>query len=499
MRWLTPLVSVFLLASLGGVMPASALDTAPTQPVLPPSSLMITAYQASADGLDLVQVYNDSSEVLQLDGMALWYSQADGASVEAVALSGYMRPYAHAVVAAVDVLVSSEGIAFRFVPTGATPKALWVSVDGYASVTIPGDVKADGKAYKRGRTTTGYSTSASALNTPLVGSVLEADALYRPPEPPRFEIIEVLTRARDCSPFDQDVRCGDYIKLRVLPGYVEGGEIGYRLRTGGEPSVSNTFSLLNSSRHGEYILQRIRDDGARISLSNGGGYVWLEDVYGLQKYEDTLVQYADAGSEKFIDQSWALNDQMGKWQWALPSPLGANEFPQVVERALVSSAVTTCPAGKYRNPETNRCRSIEDAVSELAACDEGKERNPVTNRCRSVVSTAAITLTPCDADQERNPATNRCRSVLAASQSLTPCKEGYERNPATNRCRKSSVVASAADMVADQAAIQKGGGSLLTSALLVTAGIGAVGYGVYEWRSEIWRGSRRLAQLVLRK
>ena len=498
MKWLTPIVSVFLLASFGA-MPASALDTAPTQPVLPASPLMITAYQASVDGLDLVQVYNDSDELLRLDGMTLWYSQADGASVGAVALSGYMRPYAHAVIAAVDVLVSSEGIEFRFVPTGATPKAVWVSVDGYAPVTIPSDVKADGKVYKRGRTTTGYSTAASALNSALVGAVLESDILYLPPGPPRLEIIEVLTRARDCSPFDQDVRCGDYIKLRVLPGYVEGDEVGYRLRTGGESSVSNTFSLLNSSRHGEYILQRIRDDGARISLSNSGGYLWLEDAYGLERYHETLVEVADAGSEKYIDRSWALNGDIGTWQWALPNPTGENIFPEVVEPVVSVAAESVCPAGKYRNPETKRCRSIEDAVSELAACEEGKERNPATNRCRSVVTTASAALMPCDVGQERNPTTNRCRSVLAASQALTPCKDGYERNPVTNRCRKSSVMASAIDVAADQAAIQKGGGSLLTSALLVTAGIGAIGYGVYEWRSEIWRGSRKLAQLVLRK
>lgn len=498
MRWLTPIVSVFLLASFGA-MPASALDTAPTQPIVPLSPLMITAYQASVDGMDLVQVYNDSDELLQLDGMALWYSQADGTSVEAVALHGYMRPYTHVMIAAVDVLVASDDIEFRFVPTGVAPKAVWVNVDGYASVTIPSDVKTDGKVYKRGRTTTGYSTAASALNAALVGGVLEADHLYVAPSAPLLEVVEILARSRECSPFEVDVRCSDYVKLRALDGYVDTDAVKYRLRTGGAVSVSNTFSLINSSRHGDYVLQRIRDDGEGISLVNGGGYVWLEDAYGLQKYEDTLVQYADAGSEKYIDQSWALNSETGEWQWATPNPLGSNQFPEVVEQALVSSATTTCPAGKYRNPETNRCRSIEDAVSELATCDEGKERNPVTNRCRSVVSTAATTLAPCDEGQERNPATNRCRSVLAASQTLTPCKEGYERNPATNRCRKSSAVVSAVGAVAEQAAIQKGGGSLLTSALLVTAGIGAVGYGVYEWRSELWRGGRKLAQTVLRK
>jgi len=42
-----------------------------------------------------------------------------------------------------------------------------------------------------------------------------------------------------------------------------------------------------------------------------------------------------------------------------------------------------CGEGRYRNPETNRCKKIE-TEPELKPCAEGYERNPETNRCRKI-------------------------------------------------------------------------------------------------------------------
>ena len=82
--------------------------------------------------------------------------------------------------------------------------------------------------------------------------------------------------------------------------------------------------------------------------------------------------------------------------------------------------------------------------------------------------------------------------MVSIASSLVPCESGYERNPETNRCRKSLAGASvlASPAAADT---EQGSGSSLKTALIVTAGMGALGYGFYEWRYELLRLLRRLA------
>ncbi len=179
------------------------------------------------------------------------------------------------------------------------------------------------------------------------------------------------------------------------------------------------------------------------------------------------------------DQAWAYVD--GGWQYTtVPTPGYANEATPGEGGVLAMSTLAPCPAGKYRNPLTNRCRTIEDDAAILTDCQEGYYRNPETNRCRKIALAAA--LTPCQAGYMRNPETNRCRKD-EADDGLTPCKEGQERNPETNRCRKVAIETSS---LATPAAAQ----SLTTnnSALpwvIGIAALGALGYGVFEWRHEI--------------
>ncbi len=492
------IVLVFVLTQLFSVafVGAEPIPT-PTEPQLPASPLIITAYQASIDGLDLVQIYNDSDDILSLNGMNLRYSnKANATVIFSVPLDGLMRPNSHILIAATDVLASSANVAVRFMPSGWAPKAVWLESASFASVTLPADVKTDGVIYKRSKTTTGYSTAVSALNTALSGNSIEADMMYIIPPSPALKVVEVLARAKTCSPFDVDVTCNDYVKLEMLPGFDPATAASYRLRTGGSESITNDFSLANASVRNGYLLLSQRNDNEPMSLSNGGGYIWLEDTYGLVRYGETLVEYADGGSETYVNQSWALNDQTASWQWGIPSPFGENIFHEPAPEVVVTLA--DCPAGKYRNPETNRCRSIEEAVSELASCEEGKERNPLTNRCRSIITTAAANLSPCEAGQERNPLTNRCRQVLAASQSLAPCDEGQERSRETNRCRK--VVAGASNNLASVEDVKSPSKATSPPWLLIGAALlFALGYAIYEWRQEILRIFRRPIEFVTKK
>jgi hypothetical protein len=154
------------------------------------------------------------------------------------------------------------------------------------------------------------------------------------------------------------------------------------------------------------------------------------------------------------------------------------------EELGVTTLLAPCPEGKFRNPDTNRCKTFETAVSELQPCDEDEYRNPETNRCNKVSPTTS-SLTPCKPGQERNPETNRCRNITSASI-LAPCPEGQERNPETNRCRKIGVLGATTDDIptVSDIAVEPTAGSINWTVIAVAV-FGTFGYMIYEWRSEI--------------
>ncbi len=194
--------------------------------------------------------------------------------------------------------------------------------------------------------------------------------------------------------------------------------------------------------------------------------------------------------------AWAMIG--GAWQYTnQPTPGAANlaslEEPGVGGGAGSTNQLEPCPAGKFRNPDTNRCKNIEDEDTDLAPCAADQVRNPETNRCRSVLSTGS-NLTPCQPGQERNPETNRCRSTATtASASLKPCPAGQERNPATNRCRKKAASLAASSTIKDVEAMQgrSPAGWLLAGGAVATIG----GYGAWEWRSELATFGRRILKI----
>lgn len=194
------------------------------------------------------------------------------------------------------------------------------------------------------------------------------------------------------------------------------------------------------------------------------------------------------------DQSWALIG--GEWQYTnRPTPFGANLASLVLEEEVegVSVVITPCATGKYRHPITNRCRNIESDTTMLVACDADEYRNLETNRCRKIAALSAA-LSPCVSGYERNPETNRCRKIGSSEATLAPCAIGYERNLTTNRCRK--MISTGVPALNTASAVKTSPGSTLTNALIITAGLGAASYGLYEWRSELFRGVRRLIQLT---
>ncbi len=306
--------------------------------------------------------------------------------------------------------------------------------------------------------------------------------------------IEILANPSNCAPFDVSASCKEYVKFyNAGPSKVDFD--GTRLRVGylGQASTAqNTTALSGEVGPNQYAY-------FTVDITNSGGYVWLEDVYGVLPYENTVVAYPDASSTTKKGKSWALID--GTWQWAVPNPAGQNTgLPQGTERGSASErTLMPCRANQFRNPETNRCKRVDSTASSLTPCASNQYRNPETNRCRLVGGSASSGLKPCETNQFRNPDTNRCKSLVATASSLKPCEKDQERNPTTNRCRKST----ASMMPLADFPIERNASTDQTDSLgwVAFAGVGALaaGYGGWEWRYEIANLFRKLKRLVTKQ
>ena len=266
------------------------------------------------------------------------------------------------------------------------------------------------------------------------------------------------------------------------------------------------FPAGSTMRPGEYAV--FSDTQLKVTFANTNGK--LVELIGRDGLLiDMLPVYTNAPE----DQSWAFIDDV--WQYTnQPTPGAANIASLLGTGSVDTPTLAACPAGKYRNPETNRCksyvtasaltpcqpgqernpatnrcRSVASATSSLTACKEGQYRNPLTNRCKSIAAELA-SLTPCKAGQERNPETNRCRKIATAS-ALKPCAEGQERNPETNRCRK---VASATMAKADFPVEPIKDTATTFAAWWALGGVVAlgIGYAGWEYRHEVASTARRL-------
>ncbi len=298
--------------------------------------------------------------------------------------------------------------------------------------------------------------------------------------------VEAMTRMPDI--------CGGVILSELLPNPAgaDGSNEFIELYNPSEESISlaGCSIALTGGRSYAFTTEQViapkeykafYDNTTKLTLPNAAGAEIVLTTQG----EEIAVQYPGGLKD---DEAWALID--GTWQvTGLPTPNAEN---QLVVRAGkgASSELAACPAGKFRNPATNRCKNIESGSS-LVPCKAGQVRNPDTNRCRSIAA-GSTTLVPCKPGQERNPATNRCRSVAGAN-SLVPCKEGYERNPETNRCRKAS--GTAAGALSNTAVAQ----TPVNYPAIATISVAALGYGLYEYRQELAEFLRKFWRALLRK
>lgn len=472
----------------------------PTQTAAP---VTITAYAFDGTDVIYVQLFNKTDEVVDLSGWQLEYRLTEETTyVPLVQLDGMMKPSSYVLAAKNDVLGNADfpyelpvhdagfvagDVVLRLLPTAQYKFEEMKLLDAGALSYWQRNIS----------DSTGNYLSTFSQITPGENYTLFTGGLYEAPETTALQINEILANPRDCSPIDLSMDCRDYVKLYNPTSQAIDLSL-FRLRSGYQDQAatsSNTFLLNGLLEPGHYVPVATTEDGSPISLTNSGGYVWLEDVFGVKLYNTTVQNYPDAGSSTRKGQSWAYNQTSGEWQWsAQPTPADApNAFPVISVSAAddADDDRVPCNANQYRSPETGRCRLLTTTISaSLAPCLPGQYRNEATNRCRTLaVSTG---LTPCDPGEERNPATNRCRKVTAAESTLVPCREGQERNPETNRCRNKVAAAASGDVPFPVEHTEQGDESFAGWWVLGAVLVCGAGYGVWEWRYELTAAVRRV-------
>ena len=476
----------------------------------------ISAYKNATDqsSLEVVEVFNRGSTLVDLTQWRLAVCDADCTKpVEsqligrASGLTGMLEPYRHALIS-IGAQVAIDGYSYRtnwskepdftqVKTVRLVPPNKSISTEAYMYKDLKAQTLSGGSVWRRntgrGSGYVGSTFYETRLKEPGGSVNLYDDGLYTPPATysGALEIVEVYPYAVDCSPQEKisNTYCHDFVKI-----YNNSNQpirlYDYALRndgSGGRRTEASTYLFREQTviQPRSYEVVDLNGAGEPLNLANGGGYVWFEPRWGGNRFG--VVRYEGASATK-QGYSWMKLSQ-GVWDWtttvsvAGPSPYTPISKPHDTE---------DCPAGKYRNPETGRCRNIGEAISALAACDEGYERNPLTNRCRKIVTKSAPGLAPCKEGQERNPLTNRCRSIASAVAELLPCDEGYERNPVTHRCRK--VASSSMPKASHPVLPYKQSSQQSLMSWLVGGGIGlaVVGYGVWEWRREIGGVLRRI-------
>lgn len=254
----------------------------------------------------------------------------------------------------------------------------------------------------------------------------------------------------------------------------------YSISVGASSPKIYTFPIGALLAPGEY--RAFRNSEIKFTLLNTSSRVALYAIDGSVVGDTGLYDSpADGESWAFIGGYWQYTNQV--------TPGSANHSSVVSNEDTTDTVAAACPAGKYRNPLTNRCRNSEADAAVLAACDSDQYRNPDTGRCKKI---SVTTLTPCKDDQYRSEETNRCRNITTAS-TQKPCKDNQYRSEETNRCRNLPASAVPAAAFAVQP-IKDLASSFVGWWTLGLIGAAAVGYGVWEWRDKLlllWQRSIR--------
>lgn len=437
--------------------------------------IFISGFQVT-DQVDGIEIYNESSEPVDLSTWSVQYNAVAESKVCAISLSDWLLPGDYVLAVAdngglADLMVKNDNIRSYNSCLRSTMGVFSFtlnSLDGSVETITP-TISPTPNAYVRKGLTKTYRTNEFAkdfalISDPKYGRSLYAGTWYRPAESTQLQFSEILVNSRNCSPLESTADCSDYVKL-YNPTDQPVNLADYRIRNGylgQSPSTSNTTMPSGLVEPGHFAV-------IPMTVTNSASWLWLEDVYGVKRYDNTVQDYPDASSDTKKGQVWAYDSIDGTWTWSTqPTPLDSpSVFPPLatVPAVVTEKPMVPCAEGQYRSEETNRCRSVVSEVASLIPCGPGQERNPTTNRCRSTSAVLGVTdLAPCKAGQERNPATNRCRSVTGSIPQAEYAPKQTDQNS----------------------------NNFVMWMSLAAVGAIAVGYAIWEWRSELVKGYRKL-------
>lgn len=247
----------------------------------------------------------------------------------------------------------------------------------------------------------------------------------------------------------------------------------FSVKVGLNSDKTYAFPIGSTIGPGEY--RSFSDSLMKFALVNTSSRIVLTAI--------DSAAYGDSGAydSPGDGESWALID--GLWQYTNRPTPGAPNLASLIEEPEVDqtdSGLAPCPTGKYRNPLTNRCRTIESDAAVLATCGPDQYRNPETGRCKKISTSS---LAPCKDNQYRSEETNRCRTIVTAS-SAKPCKDNQYRSEETGRCRNMPANGMPDAAFAVQP-IKETGMAFVGWWALGGVGLLAAGYGIWEWRRDI--------------
>lgn len=476
--------AIVIVIALCWMSPVGGLEVSPPTPLLPQSPLVISAYSFEQSGLpNYIEIYNNSSTAQPVAEWSLAFEWGDRAGAQATT-----APYAMAI-------ADYQGV--YFAPGSYTVVSFDRTVDG-AHVQVDGlmveplnyinKVALRHDAYRPYERTMAASVTqspmrlnqgASGYTTAYVAenrSSLSATEWYEPLVSSPLRIVEVFPNALTCSPFDQDSLCSDYVKLyNDSDEPVDLGMV--RVRTSG----ANASAAMAGVLPGRSFVS------LPLNLTNSGGWVWVEDAYGVVRYDATIVQYADGGGKK--GQAWSYDESAAEWRWsAYPTPhdapnqftdgspvndcralrlseIAANATPQFIEVYNTSSEPISLRGCQLQTNRSQDARYVFDDMS-LPAGAYAVVHVSDTSLTLTKTTSGTVYIVSSDGQSEVDARSYENLSegtsfslvdgVWRQTFSLTPggeniyqeypsCKEGYVRNGDTGRCNKMVQATSPAD------------------------------------------------------
>lgn len=263
----------------------------------------------------------------------------------------------------------------------------------------------------------------------------------------------------------------------------------YSVQVGVYADKTYAFPIGSTIAPGEY--RSFSDSVMKFTLVNTTGRIVLGAVDGSTLGDSGVYDSPPEG------QSWAYLN--GTWQYTNQSTPGASNLASVQDEIISvdnsDTGLAACPAGKYRNLLTNRCRTIETDAAVLSVCDADQYRNPDTGRCRKISLAGGLTL--CKDGQYRSEETNRCRNIATAS-TLKPCNDNQYRSEETGRCRN-AVASGVPDAAFAVQPVNDAGMAFIGWWALGGVGLLAIGYAGWEWRRELLQAWHRATDRFISK